>query len=149
MLFKLGTRVVQSSRLLCGLPLVNVPLHVHTVASSHLCATSTGTTTQRPYSAHSQPPLLPPPDLSEYLHGRRGNERKDSVTDYILLERQAHQARLDELPSPSKRILQSFSNRGFGTKKRKLSSAAQSIVSESRGSYLLKPKLKPPHFPSL
>lgn len=68
-------------------------------------------------------------ELLGFMHGRRGNERKDSVTDDILLERKNHLDRLEALHEPPNHILKSLSRAGFGSKKRR--NTFQSIVSAS------------------
>ena len=58
-------------------------------------------------------------DLSELMHGRKNLERRDSVTDSILLERQAHQQRIRTLSANPKDV-KALAALGLGSKKRRL-----------------------------
>ena len=57
-------------------------------------------------------------DLNEYLHGRKNNERRDSITRDILLERKNHQTRFRNVAVNSNRI-QKLDAIGIGSKKRR------------------------------
>ena len=57
-------------------------------------------------------------DLIELMHGRKNLERRDSVSNELLLERQAHQLRIKSIvvTKASVRLLTSL---GIGSKKRR------------------------------
>ena len=58
------------------------------------------------------------PKLQEFMHGRGNKERRDSVTDTILLERQNHLKRIRRLPL-DQALVKSLDAQGLGDKKRK------------------------------
>lgn len=57
-------------------------------------------------------------DLSKYMHGRGNQERRDSVSKEILLERKRHLEKLMEYPIDSS-LLKVFKKQGLGQKKRR------------------------------
>jgi hypothetical protein len=57
-------------------------------------------------------------ELKEFMHGRGHQERRDSVTNYILLERQRHIDRIRRLPV-NEPLAREFGKLGLGDKRRK------------------------------
>ena len=57
------------------------------------------------------------PKADYFMHGRGNRERRDSVTDDILMERKAHQNRLSSM-SVSDAFVKSLQARGLGKKKK-------------------------------
>lgn len=68
-------------------------------------------------------------ELLEYMHGRRNNERRDSVTDEILTERKNHLDRISTSYYSSDGLLRFLTTSGFGSRKKK---SFKSLVSESQ-----------------
>ena len=58
------------------------------------------------------------PDLAKFMHGRGNRERRDSVTNAILKERQLHLERLSRLPVDAS-LVKTLDQEGLGTRKRK------------------------------
>ena len=56
-------------------------------------------------------------DLSEFMHGRNGNERKDSITKQILLDRKRHQEKMQST-YVNRATLRKLESIGLGSKKR-------------------------------
>lgn len=56
-------------------------------------------------------------DLVELMHGRKNMERRDSVNNDILLERQKHQLRIQNI-TVNKADVRLLSSLGIGSKKR-------------------------------
>jgi len=57
-------------------------------------------------------------DLVKFMHGRGNRERRDSVTNEILWERQQHMKRLGRLPA-SPALVRSLEDEGLGSRRRK------------------------------
>lgn len=57
-------------------------------------------------------------DLTKFMHGRGNRERRDSVTNEILWERQQHLKRLCRLPA-NPAIVRTLEDEGLGSRRRK------------------------------
>lgn len=57
-------------------------------------------------------------DLVKFMHGRGNRERRDSVTNEILWERQQHIKRLGRLPA-NEAIVRALEDEGLGSRRRK------------------------------
>ena len=57
-------------------------------------------------------------DLVKFMHGRGNRERRDSVTNEILWERQQHIKRLGRLPA-NEAIVRTLEDEGLGSRRRK------------------------------
>ena len=57
-------------------------------------------------------------DLTKFMHGRGNRERRDSVTNEILWERQQHLKRLSRLPA-NQALVRSLEDEGLGSRRRK------------------------------
>lgn len=76
-------------------------------------------------------------DLSEYMHGRRGRERKDSVDDATLSDRRRHRERIDSIEIPrDDQLVRKLINSGFGSKKRLANLYAQRLNKRNRPSVI-------------
>jgi hypothetical protein len=57
-------------------------------------------------------------DLSEFMHGRRGKERADSVTELMLEDRRMHRERMLVHANPAPNVLETVKRLKLGGKRR-------------------------------
>ena len=67
-------------------------------------------------------------DLSEFMHGRRGKERSDSVTELMLEDRRMHRERMLVHANPGPNVLEAVKRLKLGGKRR-LSGTYTKVVS--------------------
>jgi hypothetical protein len=82
-----------------------------------------GRMTRRPFSRGGNGTKGKPgdgiaPELLEFMHGRKNSERRDSITEGILKDRETHFSRIQNLPVNA-RLLKFVEDEGLGTKKRR------------------------------
>jgi hypothetical protein len=57
-------------------------------------------------------------DLSQFMHGRKNSERRDSITETILQEREQHQVRIHDIPV-NKMLERYLEDAGLGSKRKR------------------------------